>query len=219
VRVERNAEGLAKLRRFLKPRGKVPIGETCEFCSESIPAEHSHVVNVETRSLLCVCRACAFLFTHEGAAGGKYKAVPERYLRLVDPVLGEKRWEALQIPVNIAFFFRNETLDRLVGFYPSPAGATESQLPLTTWSELVRANPVLESLASDVEALLVVRHRDGEFDCYVVPIDTCYELVGRIRRRWKGFDGGEEAWQEIYTLLDGLNLRSQEVSATAGAER
>ena len=26
-----------------------------------------------------------------------------------------------------------------------------------------------------------------------MPIDACYELVGQLRRLWKGFDGGAEA--------------------------
>ena len=36
--------------------------------------------------------------------------------------------------------------------------------------------------------------------CFVVPIDRCYELVGALRRVWRGFDGGQEA----RALLDGF---------------
>ena len=68
--------------------------------------------------------------------------------------------------------------------------------------ELVETNPLLASLAPDVEALLVRDvKRQNCFECYIVPIDACYELVGRIRRRWKGFDGGEEAWKEIDSFV------------------
>ena len=38
-------------------------GERCEMCSEPIADEHQHVVNVEGRQLLCVCRGCYLLFT------------------------------------------------------------------------------------------------------------------------------------------------------------
>ena len=33
----------------------------------------------------------------------------------------------------------------------------------------------------DVEALLVRRERDASFECYLVPIDACYELTGIVR--------------------------------------
>jgi len=54
--------------------------------------------------------------------------------------------------------------------------------------------------------------RRENFDCYIVPIDACYELVGRIRRCWKGFDGGEDAWNEIDGFFADLRVRSGETS-------
>ncbi len=36
------------------------------------------------------------------------------------------------------------------------------------------------------------RGRTG-FDCHLVPIDACYELAGRLRLVWRGFDGGQDA--------------------------
>jgi hypothetical protein len=140
--------------------------------------------------------------------------VPERCLFVPGLRLAESQWERLQIPVNIAFFFHNSSLGRTVAFYPSPAGATESLLPLATWDEVVGANPLLQALEPDVEALLVYR-RPTDFECYVAPIDACYELVGRIRRRWKGFHGGEEAWQEIDAFFAALRARST-VASGAG---
>lgn len=215
-----NGQALAKLKRFLEPRPAQAATERCEFCAIEVAGEHTHVVNVETRSLMCVCRACYLLFTHEGAAVGKYKAVPERYLYLRDLSLSNAQWDRLQIPVGIAFFFFNTSLGRMLAFYPSPAGATESLLPLEIWGELVSGHSVLASLAADVEALLINNVRNqANSECYVVPIDACYELVGRIRRRWKGFDGGEEAWREINDFFARLRARSQEAGAevdTAG---
>ena len=56
----------------------VPEGaERCEMCREVLGERHGHVVDLEKRSLACTCRACYLLFTHEGAAGGRYRAVPE----------------------------------------------------------------------------------------------------------------------------------------------
>jgi hypothetical protein len=134
--------------------------------------------------------------------------VPDRYLHDQAFGLDEARWEALQIPVRVAFFFNNSDMDRVVAFYPSPAGATESLLPLEAWAEVVAANPVMTDLVPDVEALLVRRAGEG-FECFLVPIDACYELVGLVRMHWKGFDGGEEAWEAIDGFFDAVRDRSR----------
>ena len=206
-----NKQTFAKLKRFVEPRSEQRSSENCEFCRTYIEEQHSHVVSIQTRSLMCVCRPCYLLFAREGAAGGKYKAIPERYLCAPGLILTDEQWNQLQIPVGIAFFFFNTSLGRMVVFYPGPAGATESQLPLETWGEWLAKNPLLATLSADVEALLVRNiQRRGEFECYIVPIDACYELVGRIRRRWKGFDGGEDAWNEIEAFFAEIRARSME---------
>jgi hypothetical protein len=207
-----SAPFLDRLRSLMESRPRARAGEVCEMCAEAIPDAHQHLVSIESRALLCVCRGCYLLFTAEGAAGGKYRIVPERRIFLSGMALSEAQWETLQIPVTIAFFFHNSTLGRAVAFYPGPAGATESLLPLDTWEELVRATPLLAGMAPDVEALLAYKRASGP-ECYLVPIDVCYELTGRIRRRWKGFQGGEEAWREI----DGFfaELRGKSVEAPA----
>ena len=65
-----------------------------------------------------------------GAGGKRFRAVPDRYVALRSFALSPGQWEELQIPVSMAFFFKNSVEDRVVAFYPSPAGATESLLPL-----------------------------------------------------------------------------------------
>src|SRR5262245_60712875 len=137
------------------------------------------------------------------ATDGAAERLCQRFLSIREPVFTEAQWDALQIPVGIAFFFFNTSLGRVVASYPSPAGATESLLPLNTWQEVVGMHPLLDSLAPDVEALLVYKRRQS-CECYVVPIDVCYELVGRMRRHWKGLDGGEEAWSEIDAFFVGV---------------
>jgi len=193
-----------------REKPKAAPGEVCEMCAEPLgdAHSHSHVVNLETRQIMCTCRACYLLFTHQGAAGGRYRAVPDRYLHDQAFGLDEARWEALQIPVRVAFFFNNSDMDRVVAFYPSPAGATESLLPLEAWAEVVAANPVMTDLVPDVEALLVRRAGEG-FECFLVPIDACYELVGLVRMHWKGFDGGEEAWEAIDGFFDAVRDHSR----------
>ncbi len=200
---------LSALSRFVTPRTGASPGEVCEMCAAPIGDEHSHVVNIERRSLMCSCRACYLLFTREGAAQGKYRAVPDRYLHDRSFQLSDADWDDLQIPVRIAFFFFNSAIGRVAAFYPSPAGATESLLSLDAWRGLSAANPVLASLQPDVEALLVYgRGREG-FECFIVPIDACYELTGLIRRRWRGFDGGEEAWRDVEAFFARVRARSE----------
>jgi hypothetical protein len=205
-------ELLAGLKRFFDRRPQRRSDERCDFCDVELIGAHSHVVNVSTstRSLMCVCRACYLLFTHDGSGGGRYRPVPDRYVS-VDTDIG---WEALQIPVGVAFFFFNSSLARVAAFYPSPAGATESLLPLDTWTTIVRAHPFLAELAPDVEALLVRRTRD-QSESFIVPIDACYELVGRIRRHWRGFDGGPEAREQVDEFFSCLRGRSRPLM-TAG---
>ena len=201
-------EPFAALRSFLGPP-QAP-GERCELCATPVGEEHAHVVNVETRALLCACRPCHLLFANPGAARGKYRAVPRRHLHDPGFRLSESAWERLQIPVRMAFFFRNSTLDREVAFYPSPAGATESLLALGAWEDLMAENPQLRELEADVEALLVYGGRDsGGFRCFVVPINACYELVGRVRQKWKGLSGGEEAWQAIDSFFTNLESKCE----------
>jgi Fe-S cluster biogenesis protein NfuA len=175
--------------------------EHCELCAKPIGERHSHLVDVEKRTLLCACRPCWLLFTTPGV--GRYRAVPERTRSARDLVWTDAQWDQVQVPVDLAFFFFNSTLGRPAAFYPSPAGATESLLPLATWDEVVRANPLLADLALDVEALLVWKRPTG-YEGHVVPVDVCYELVGIIRRHWRGFHGGDEAWQAIEAFFAGL---------------
>ncbi len=206
------------LQRFLKPPPKKPRpGELCEMCLESIPPEgsweHGHVVDLEARNVMCACRACYLLFEHKGAAQGRYRAVPDRYRHDPEFALTDAQWDTLQVPVHMAFFFFNSDSDmqRMVCFYPSPAGATESLLSLDTWDEVMAANPAFGDATPDVEALLIYRPRGQAFECFLVPITACYELVGRVRLRWKGFDGGQEAWEEINAFFDRLRNRSERV--------
>jgi hypothetical protein len=203
---------ISSLKRFVErpPTPREQPEERCEMCATPIDGNHSHVVNVENRRLICTCRPCYILFTHQGAAGGKVRAVPERYRHDPGFRLDEATWSQLQIPVRTAFFFTNSHLGKVVAFYPSPAGATESLLDLTAWEELVAQNPMLADLEPDVEALLVHAGRGQGFDCYLVPINACYELVGRVRQTWRGFDGGEEAWREIDGFFAALRERSGE---------
>ncbi|MGH9076734.1 MAG: DUF5947 family protein [Acidimicrobiales bacterium] len=207
---------LAVLASFRRPAPAGGPEERCEMCTEPMGAAHGHVVDRHHRSLVCTCRACYLLFTSSAAAGGRYQAVPERYRSVTDFSLTPGQWASLQIPVSVAFFFRNSALGATAAFFPSPAGATECLLPLDTWTDVEAANPILAALEPDVEAALV-RAGGDRFECFVVPIDSCYELVGHLRSLWRGFDGGHEVHAAMAAYFERLGQRCRPASRLAAA--
>ena len=186
------------------------VQEHCELCSEPIPPEHRHLLEVSTREIMCTCRPCSILFDREAASEGKYRLIPDRHLFLEDFEMNDVQWESLRVPVDMAFFFYSTPAERVVAFYPSPMGPTESLLKLSAWEELERCNPVLGGMERDVEALLVNRVR-GAREHFLVPMDECYSLVGLIRMRWRGLSGGREVWEEIARFFEELRERSKNV--------
>jgi hypothetical protein len=186
--------------------------ERCELCGNPIPAAHRHLLDLAKHELLCSCRACSTLFDRGASAGGgHFRLVPDRRLVLVDFELPDLTWERLRIPVDMAFFFHSSEHGRVMAFYPSPMGPTESLLALDAWQELEARNPVLAAMEHDVEALLVNRAR-GARRHWLVGVDECYALVGLIRTRWKGLSGGQEAWEEIDRFFEDLDGRSRPAS-------
>ena len=178
------------------------------MCAALIPAEHGHLADIEHGSLLCACRACYLLFTHGQAGRGKYRSVPDRYLSDPARPLTGAEWEELEVPVGLAFFLRSSATAEVHGFYPSPAGATECRLDLAAWNRLAADHPLFGELAPDVEAVLISR-TEGRVEHFLVPIDACYELAGRMRLLWRGFDGGAEARQSISSFLGQVRERAR----------
>jgi hypothetical protein len=186
--------------------------ERCEMCREVLDARHGHVVEIEQRSIVCACRACYLLFISEGAAGGHYRSVPERVRHDPATPLDEADWNELQIPVAMAFFFVNSALGRVVAGYPSPGGMTECELDLAAWDRLVAAYPLFAAMTPDVEAVFVNRAEPGG-EVFLLPIDRCYSLVGELRLRWQGFDGGAEAHAALAAFLADLRTQARPLAA------
>ncbi len=184
-----------QVQRFVAP----PV-EHCELCGAAIPATHAHLIDTVGRRLLCACRACTATTSRQDSA---LRVPPKRVAHLADFRITDAEWDALQLPIEMAFLFHSTTEGRPIALYPGPAGATESLLSLESWAQLVAANPVLAGLQPDVEALLVNRTR-GQRDYYILPIDRCYALVGTIRRQWRGLSGGSEVWDAVGAFFAGL---------------
>ena len=197
-----NENAINVLRRFVRQRAVV---ERCEMCSAELTPEHEHLVEASARQLTCVCQACAILFS--GKANAKYRRVPRRILYLPDFQLTDAQWESLLIPINMAFFFHSSTAGKVIALYPSPAGATESLLDFESWNEILESNPVLQEMEPDTEALLVNRVRETA-ECYLLPIDECYRLVGLIRTHWHGLSGGTQMWEAIEQFFVELKAKS-----------
>lgn len=189
---------------------KRAAAEHCEMCNRELHPEHAHLVEPLGRKLVCACDACAILF--ESKSGSKYKRIPRQVLFLRDFRLTDAQWEALSLPIEMAFFFRSTPLNRVVALFPSPAGATESQLSLDTWTDLQSVNPIVREMQPDVTALLANRvgliRGTSPAEYFLVPIDECYKLVGLIRTYWRGFSGGAEVWREISEFFSTLRAKA-----------
>jgi hypothetical protein len=198
----RGLAALNSLRQFARPRA---LQEQCELCNTGLAAEHAHLLEPSSRRLVCACDACALLF--DNPAPGKFRRVPRRSRFLPDFRLSDAAWGDLHLPIDLAFFIHSTPAGRIVALYPSPAGATESLVPLESWQALLEDNPVLRNLEPDVEALLVNRIGTAR-ECYRVGIDISYQLVGLIRKHWRGLSGGTAVWDAIGRFFADLKERS-----------
>ena len=193
---------VARLHNFARRTDEVQ----CELCGAPILYDHPHLFEVAKRKLYCCCRACALLFGNQ--QGARYRPVPRDGHYLDGFHMTDLQWDALAIPIGIAFFFYDSETQRVAALYPGPAGGTQSLLELTAWDELVADNPELAQLQPDVEALLVNR-TEGARDYYRVPIDQCYALTGLIRARWRGLSGGAQAWDAIHRFFAALKANGR----------
>jgi hypothetical protein len=173
--------------------------ERCDICGLTIPEDHRHLLHLTERRIVCACEACWGMRAGEG----DYRPVGTRTVWLDDLELPDDLWASFQIPIGLAFFMESTVTACVVAMYPSPAGATESELHFESWSRMVSLNPILAGVEPDVEGLIVNRMSDPP--AYVIaPIDRCYELTGTIKVAWEGISGGsavETAIDEFFTRL------------------
>lgn len=203
--------GLASLRNFVR---KQPEPERCDLCALALAEQHQHLIDPQTRRLICACEPCAILFSSGGET--HYRRVPRDVRRLNDFNLSDQAWNSLAIPIGLAFLYSSSVSGQMIAVYPSPAGPTESELDKDSWEELVADNPLLEKLNADIEALLINRMH-GAREYFWAPIDECYKLTGLVRKYWRGFSGGDEGWQQIGNFFDKLKERSYPTTVSSHA--
>ncbi len=200
---ETQQHSFTALRNLIRPRDP---RERCELCGAGLSSEHQHLMDPAPRKLVCACDACALLFL--AGPETRLKRVPRRVRLLKNFKITDAEWDALLIPIGMAFFFESSVEGRVLALYPSPAGATESLLPLDAWNDIAHNNPEIAGMQRDVEALLVNRLDPASAKYFLAPIDKCYELVGLIRTHWRGLSGGTEVWKEIRRFFDELSERT-----------
>jgi hypothetical protein len=188
-----------------EPNGAPAPAERCELCSTTIPDEHRHMIHLDERRILCVCDACWSLRSDDP----ELRPAGVRTLWLDDLKIPDDLWARFEIPIGLAFFLRNGADDRVVALYPSPAGATESEIDPDAWNEAVDANPQLRRLEPDAEALIVNRLTEPHRNV-IAPIDECYRLVGMIKLSWEGISGGEGPERAVDAFF--THLREREVA-------
>jgi hypothetical protein len=182
--------------------GPAPPGgeERCDLCGTTVVPEHRHLLNLVERRIECTCESCFAL------RGGdpEFRLTGTRTLWLEHLALPEEVWASFQIPIGLAFFMESTTAGCVVALYPSPAGATESELHFASWMRLVELNPVLAGLEADVEGLIV--NRLSEPPAYVIaPIDRCYALTGAVKMAWEGISGGSAVNEALAGFFAGLH--------------
>lgn len=212
--------GLRGLRRASPSAGHLPIGsagspasavpsrgdgeEHCDLCGTTVVPGHRHLLNLVERRIECCCESCWAL----RCGDPEYRPTGTRTLWLEGFELADEVWAGFQIPIGLAFFMESTTAGCVVALYPSPAGATESELRFSSWSRLVSANPVLADLEADVEGLIVNRMSDPPAFA-IAPIDRCYELTGTVKAAWEGISGGPSVSDAVTRFFDGLRAQAQ----------
>jgi Family of unknown function (DUF5947) len=176
--------------------------ERCDLCSTTIPHDHRHMIYIDERRIVCTCESCWALRSGDA----EYRPVGSRILWLDDLAMPDDVWAGFQIPIGLAFFMYSTTSECVVAMYPSPAGATESELHFDTWNRLVQLNPELK-LDPDIEGLIANRLADPPVYA-IAPIDRCYELTGAIKANWDGISGGSGVEVAVDRFFEDLRVKA-----------
>jgi hypothetical protein len=204
VASRRKALMVSGLRGLAQPRAPQgpPVAdglERCDLCQTTVPSDHRHMLNLYERQIVCTCESCWALRSGDP----EFRPTGTRTLWLEGFELPEELWAQFRIPIGLAFFMHSSVTNCIVAMYPSPAGATESELHFETWERLTAMNPVLRELEPDAEALIVNRMAEPHAFA-IAPIDRCYMLVGVVKAAWEGISGGSAMERAIEDYFEEL---------------
>jgi len=195
--------GLARASPRAPASSASPDTEVCDLCGVGISEDHRHLLALSERRIVCACEACWAMRSGEG----DYRPTGMRTLWLEGLDVPDDLWASFQIPIGLAFFMASTVTSCVVAMYPSPGGATESELHFETWSRMRDLNPVLDGLEPDIEGLIA--NRLVYPPMYVIaPIDRCYELTGTIKAHWEGISGGPGVEAAVSDFFEALRARA-----------
>ena len=177
--------------------------EACDLCGVGIAEDHRHLLALSERRIVCACEACWAMRSGEG----DYRPVGNRTLWLEGLDVPDDLWASFQIPIGLAFFMESTVTACVVAMYPSPGGATESELHFDSWSRMLALNPVLAGLEPDIEGLIANRLSDPP-GYLLAPIDRCYALTGTIKANWEGISGGSGVQSAVERFFDDLRAKA-----------
>ncbi|MGH9534606.1 MAG: DUF5947 family protein [Terriglobales bacterium] len=195
------------------------IGARCDLCSAPLAEPHGHLLG-PGQKVACACPACGLLL---GSGAARYRRLPTRVLRLGPDAIAAEDWRALAIPIGLAFLFQRDS-GAGAALYPSPAGTLEAELDDEIWARLGAGCPPLGRMAPEVEGVLALRLEPGPARPnpapprhYLAPRDRCLALTAILGRHWRGFGGGETAWQAVAAFFDALDREALAVPAGVAA--
>ena len=157
------------------------------------------MLNLYERQIVCVCESCWALRSGEP----EFRPTGNRTLWLEDFRLPEEIWAQFRIPIGLAFFMHSSVTKCVVALYPSPAGATESELHFETWNRLAEMNPVLKRPRAGRGG--ADRQPDGGHAGVRDRADRPLLHARRSRQgAWEGISGGSGVEQAIEGYFDDL---------------
>jgi hypothetical protein len=213
VAARRRAEAVSGLRRAARSAGggvaptepdHEPGTERCEVCGVPIGPGHRHLLHLLERRILCACEPCWAMRSGDG----DLRPTGQRTVWLSDLDVPDDVWAAFRIPIGLAFFMESTVTGCVVALYPSPGGATESELRFDQWDRMRALHPALATLEPDIEGLIA--DRLTEPPTYVIaPIDRCYELTGTVRAHWSGISGGDAVGAAVDAFFAQLRAQAE----------